>query len=400
MGESYDKKMDALKRVDIFMNSLTDLDELLIQIMNVSQEVTNAEAISLALYDEIAEDLFFEIALGEKGSKIKTSRVKVGEGIMGTAARTGESIIVADAYENTRFAKWADQKTGFKTRSILAVPMIRRGRLIGVIEALNRSDKKSFDEEDKNILELLAHQAGIAIENAHLYSENLRKERLASLGQGISGAAHCIKNVVNILSMGQSVIEQGIKMEDIGLVESSWKHLNIGIGRVTDLVMDMLSFSKDRMLELQPLDLNKFLDDVIIMVSKGLEEKEIVVKTDLHYNVIKINANSNSLNRCIMNLISNATDAIGNGGGIISVQSRISEQSSFAEIIIKDTGPGIPPESLTKIFEIFYSTKGSEGTGIGLSLTKKIVEEHNGSISVDSELGKGTSFTIQLPHII
>ncbi len=395
--KNHTKKLDALKRVDIFMSSTTDLEELLKQIMEASQDVTNAEASSLALYDEIAGDLYFEIALGEKGSEIKASRISLGDGIMGTAASSGKSIIVANAYEDTHFAKWADQKTGFKTRSILAVPMIRRGRLIGVIETLNRRDQKSFDEEDKSILELLAHQAGIAIENARLYTDNLRKERLASLGQGVSGAAHCIKNVINILSMGQAAVELGLEQNNIDLVEKSWGHLKLGVDRVTDLVMDMLAFSKDRTPELQPIGLNSLTSEIIMMVTNGLDEKGITLIAELHKGIIKINADSSGLNRCIMNLVSNASDAIGNNGGTITVQTRIIEHINMAEITIKDTGPGIPPESLSKIFEIFYSTKGAAGTGIGLALTKKIIEEQTGTISVDSEPGKGTAFTIQLP---
>ncbi|MCP4714904.1 MAG: GAF domain-containing protein, partial [Deltaproteobacteria bacterium] len=193
-------QLNTLQRVDGFMNSIADLDHLLEQIMRESRRATGAESCSLALYNPATHDFSFEIVLGDKSPETKQERVRYGEGIIGLVAQTGTPQNIPDVYADKSFTPRFDQKTGFKTRNLLAVPMSRRSKLIGVIEVLNKASAEGFSSDDQSLLELLAHQAAIAIENARLYSASLSKERLASLGEGISGAAHCIKNIANLIS--------------------------------------------------------------------------------------------------------------------------------------------------------------------------------------------------------
>lgn len=391
------RQVDVLHRVDSFMSTLTNLDQLLEQIMQESQYVTDAEASSLALYDEKTNEFIFQIVLGEKGSETKQVRIKYGEGIIGHVAKTGRSKNIKDAYTDSDFTPRVDLKTGFKTRSILAVPMIRREKLIGVIEVLNKKNAEPFTDEDQTILEILAHQAAIAIENVRLYRENIAKERLASMGQGISGAAHCIKNILNIITLGSDSLEYGLESGNVKMIQESWQPLLKGCERITELVMDMLSYSKERTPETVPVILNAMLKDIIEMIKPRCEESRVEIRESFDPLISAIMLDKNGIHRCVMNLISNAVDALGKQGGRVSVKSILDELSHEVEIQVADNGPGIPHESLDKIFEVFYSTKGSSGTGLGLAITKKIVHEHGGRISVSSSPGQGAIFCIRLP---
>lgn len=393
-----ERQMAVLYRVDSFMSTLSDLEQLLEQIMRESQHVTEAEASSLALYDEATDELYFDVALGEKGEETKKVRMKRGEGILGYVALTGEPLSVPDVRTDPRFANWVDRKTGFRTRCILAVPLKRRDRLIGVVEVLNKRTGRAFTDEDRAILEVLAHQAAIAIENARLYQENMEKERLASLGRGIAGAAHCIKNIVNLLSLGSGVVELGIAQGHMELVQRGWRSVQKGNERITDLVMDMLSYSKERAPEYAPTSVNMLLTTVVDLVKPKAAEKGITVIHDLDSDIGMILLDEQGIHRCVMNLVSNAFDALESvSDGRIEIYSRMDRVSDEVEIRVSDNGCGIPSDQLERIFKVFYSTKGSRGTGLGLGVTKKIVLEHGGNIAVESVEGQGTTFSIRLP---
>ncbi|MEI6126873.1 MAG: GAF domain-containing sensor histidine kinase [Pseudomonadota bacterium] len=391
------RQVDVLLRVDSFMSTLTDLSQLLDQIMQESQYITDSEASSLALFDEKTKEFVFEIVLGEKDFETKQLRINYDEGIIGYVARTGMAKNIKDAYADSNFTPRVDRKTGFKTRSILAVPMIRRQRLIGVIEVLNKKNDSAFTDEDQSILEILAHQAAIAIENVRLYKENLEKERLASVGQGISGAAHCIKNILNLITLGSGNLELGIETNSMEIIKSSWQPLQKGCTRITELVMDMLSYSKDRAPELTSVCLNDLLQEILDMVRPTCGERAVELFQNFDAGVGTMMLDKNGIHRCIMNLITNALDAMGKKGGSISVKSVLDKALNEVEVQVADTGPGIPPESIDKVFEVFYSTKGSSGTGLGLAITKKIITEHGGSIAATSASGKGALFFIRLP---
>lgn len=389
------RRIDVLQRVDGFMSTLSDLKQLLEQVLRESLYVTDAEACSLALYDEAADELFFEIVLGEKGPETKRTKIKRGEGIVWDVALKEKSRNIKDVYNEKEFDQRVDQETGFKTRTMLAVPMKRRDRLIGVIEVLNKKNGGLFSEEDQAILELLAHQAAIAVENARLYQMNMEKERLASLGQGISGAAHCIKNILNMVTMGASGVEAGIEKGNMDLLKHSWQSIQKGCDRISEMVLDMLDYSKERSPECVPVALNQLLAEITAMVKPKLEEHNVKLVQDFDPDIGILLLDEKGIHRCIINLISNALDALDESNGCVVVRSRLDRETKEVEVQISDNGRGIA--NMGKIFDVFYSTKGSKGTGLGLSVTKKIIDEHGGTLSAKSKEGEGTTFVIRLP---
>lgn len=165
------KELNILQEIGIQINSTFRLNDLLNLIMNLSKETLEAEASSLMLLDEKTQELTFEVALGEKGDIIKKFRIPLGEGIAGWVAKIGEPLIVNDVEKDSRFAKKYDSATSFKTKSIICVPLKTQEKIIGVIEVLNKIGSESFDENDLNLLQAIANQAAIAIENARLYQD-------------------------------------------------------------------------------------------------------------------------------------------------------------------------------------------------------------------------------------
>lgn len=177
-SESTIQNLKKVLAVNSQINSTLEIGSLLEIIMKTAAEVMQTEVASLLLMDFATQDLLFQVALGEKGGELKEKfRVKTGEGIAGSVAKTGQSLIVNDVSKDPRFAKRFDASTGFITKAILCVPMNARGKIIGVLQAINPLDSRTFTEDDQFLFETFADQAAIAVENARMHGEILKQER-------------------------------------------------------------------------------------------------------------------------------------------------------------------------------------------------------------------------------
>ena len=392
------RQIKTLYKVNEFIASISNLHRLLKLIMEESKKALCAEASSLMLYDPENKELFFEVALGKKGKGIKKIRLKLGEGIAGTAAKKTRIINVPDVTKSIYFYQGADSKSGFITRSVLAAPLLRKGKLIGVLEVLNKRNKKPFNREDVNLMQTIAAQAAIAIENAQLYAENLKTERLAAVGQTVAGLSHYIKNLLTGIEMGKEMVHIGLEDKDRETFVSGWETTEEYLNKVSNLVLDMLNYSKER----KPLYHLTKLNEIIKQIAASYrgrakkEEAKLIINFDPHLNEVSIE--SQGMERVLLNLIGNALDALGGKGGKVEITTHLEKKKNLFQIKVRDTGCGIPEEQIKKIFGFFYSTKGSKGTGIGLAVVEKIIKEHQGTIKVTSKVGKGTTFTITLPY--
>jgi signal transduction histidine kinase len=401
--KSHDKQIvDALYRVNRFLSEVTDLHRLLDLVMEESKQIVDAEASSLMIFDKDTNELYFEVALGQKAKKVKNIRLPLGEGIAGAAGRERKTIVVEDCSNDVRFFKEADVKSRFVTRNIIATPLIRQKRLIGVLEVLNKRPKsgKTFSKQDMRILQFFADQAAIAIENAQLIRANLEAERLAALGQAIAGISHYVKNILTSAMGSTSLIDMGMKSKDFNLIQNSWPILKRSNDTIWNLVQDMLSYSKERKPELQLGNLNQLLEDILQLCQQSAQDNRIELFSELDSHIPLLLFDENRLRDAILNLVNNAMDACkGKPNVQVKIISIFHPKEKKIEIRVKDNGTGIPLEIQKKIFEPFFSTKGNKGTGLGLAITRKAIEEHSGSISLQSEEGVGTTFIIQLPYL-
>ncbi len=245
-------------------------------------------------------------------------------------------------------------------------------------------------------MEILAEQAALCIENARLYEENLRAARMAAIGQTMAELSHYIKNVLAGFEASSYLLESGLEKRNRKLIEEGWSFLKKSQEKISTLVMNMLRYSKEREPSFELNDVNKVANDVASLIEPRLKEKSIKIEKHLDKNMEKILIDSDGIYNCILNLISNAMDAIGDEGGEITMNTLYDKKNRQVKIEIKDNGGGIPKDKISDVFNLFYSSK-KKGTGLGLAVTKKIVDEHKGKISVESQEGKGTAFTIIIP---
>lgn len=165
------RRLRSLLDISLKFASTLDLEELLSMIMDIAKDTLDAEASSIFQIDEEKREFIFVVATGEKGKEAKKIKVPWGKGIVGWVAEHGKPLIIPDVSKDRRFFKGVDKQTGFKTRSILAVPLIRKGKVIGVAEVINKKGGMEFTDEDMVLFEAIAEQAAVAMENAKLYSQ-------------------------------------------------------------------------------------------------------------------------------------------------------------------------------------------------------------------------------------
>ena len=390
--------VDALYRVANFIGYVGDLSRLLELIMEESKQVMNAEASSLMLYDSNANELYFEVALGEKGDAVKQIRLKMGEGIAGSSAQDHRTIVVNDARNDPRHFKQADSVTSYTTRNLLATPMLRGDRLIGVLEVLNKHNDEPFTDEDIRVLEFFAGQAAIAIENTRLIQENMRSERLAAMGQAIASLSHYIKNVISGIEGSLSLMDLAFEQDDKATLNEIWPIFKRSTKRISRLVREMLSFSRPRVPSFSPVHINSICEDIRDSNIQIAQERNLNINLDLDANVPITLVDPEVIHDAILNMLSNSLDALGETGTQVTLITRYHEKEREIEIRIKDDGPGIPSSVQGKIFEPFFSTKGSKGTGLGLAIVKKGINEHGGNITLLSSPGEGATFIIILPY--
>ena len=251
-----------------------------------------------------------------------------------------------------------------------------------------------FTDEDIKLLDTVAHQSSIAIKNAKLYTEKLSSDRLASIGMMSATFAHEIRNPLTSIKTFAQLIPE--KYTDTEFRETFSKIVIDEIGRIDGLIEELLSFSsKEALPREQDLDIIALMDDSLENLKGRLELEKRNINVEKIYKKDKINISGDlkKLKQAFVNIVNNGCQAM-DENGILKVN--ILSNDKFVDVIIADSGKGISPQELTKIFDPFYTTRPM-GVGLGLAISKKIIEDHNGKIEVESKLSEGTTFTISLP---
>lgn len=390
----------ALYRVHHLVAVITDLDTLLCRIMEESKRVAQAEACSLMLFDEARNELFFKVALGEAGDHdaLKKTRLKLGEGIAGSAAETRTTIVVEDAPKDARFLASVDQATHFKTRNLLAVPLLDHDRLLGVVEVLNKLGGGSFTPADQYVMEMFSSLASSVVANAYLIERNLMSERLAAIGQAVAGLSHHTKNILTSMNASTDLIDHGLTTGSDDLLHRGWPILKRSVRRISNLVEDMLSFSKARVPVREMCDVHQLFDDVRQSFSDLMTKRQIQLDVDIRPGTAAACVDARGVHRCLLNLLVNAADAVTDGCGMIQMRAATTESGALL-MEVEDNGPGIDDSIAATVFDPFFSTKGSGGTGLGLAVTQKIVHEHAGTITLGRGALGGAVFCILLPPV-
>ena len=286
----------------------------------------------------------------------------------------------------------------FGIRSAICVPIKGRSRILGVIHVDCSISEHTYSTEQLRLLTAIGYQTGLAIENVRLYEAAVQSERLTAVGETVSYLSHHTKNILQALSAGIDLVEMGLKQGSLPKAKEAWPIVQRNLQRINDLILNMLAFSKDRQPLLESINVNYVIRECLDLVGPRADERGVAILSDLD-DLPPIPGDSGGLHQVFMNLLTNGLDAVADDTGTVTVTSQYDSMNRNVVVMVGDNGPGIPAGQSERIFTPFWSTKGQKGTGLGLAVTRKIVQEHRGRIEVKSKVGEGATFVVTLPAI-
>ena len=355
--ESYQRLL-SLSQV---LTSTLDLLELLDLIVNAARDLTRTEATSILLLDAKTGDLYFEAVTGSKSDEIKRVIVPPNS-LAGWVVREGRVEIINDVSKDDRFYAQSDVRTGFQTRALIGVPMKVKERVIGVLEAINPADGRSFSDDDVELLTTLSAQAAIAIENARLFHQS----------DLVSEMVHELRTpLTSIVAYSELLLRQEVPPEMAReFVETIFQEAQ-HLASMTNAFLELSRLQSGRTrFQMAPFAIAESFDDVI-----------------------------NLIRQVLVNLVSNAVK-YNRPDGEVWLELEPLPDGELVRVQVRDTGRGIPEKDLPHIFEKFYRVADSEGyaqgTGLGLNIVKQLVEAHNGQLLVSSQVNVGTTFSFTL----
>ncbi|MHC4295239.1 MAG: sensor histidine kinase [Planctomycetota bacterium] len=396
---SDNRRVDELQAVLAISQALTgkvELDRVLGVAVGVVADILGAEGSSVLLIDPETGGMSFHVAAGPGAKLARTVPLPPGAGICGYVVRSGEPLILNDAQNDPRLYKQVDNKTGITTRNLLCVPLHSKERMWGVLEVINKHRDNDFDERDLRIADAIGTQIALALENAHLHGEIVRKERMAAIGQTVSGLAHCVKNILNGIRSGSVVIDRHLKEDNFDKVREGWDVVRKNNNMLGNLVLDMLSMAKETKFNPFPTDVNDLANQICKLVTDRAAGRGVEVIFTPAENLPEVMTDPTQFYRALLNLVSNAVEACDKGNHI-RVRIYRAADKPRATISVTDDGMGISPENQRKLFTEFFTTKGNQGTGLGLPVTKKLINGMGGTIKFHSVVERGTKFVIALP---
>jgi signal transduction histidine kinase len=399
LRESMDELLD-LHELSESISTSFKVEDILGALMDLSRRFVRYESCGVFVLDEEEEHLAAVARRGEVGRLEEWLQAQWEDGIVDWVLRERRTVAIED------MDTAEPQGEG---RSFVIIPLLARGDQIGVyvLHCPRAKDEYTFGELE--ILEVLASQAAVAIENSRLYTDlETAHERLkesqrqvlisakqAAVGELAGGVAHEVNNPLQIilsrvqLMTMQHRADQKV-VDGLGLIENN-------VRRISRIIRALMGFARHRGAEEQRVrfDVEPAIQQACALVKHQLDTHLIEVSVNCADDLPGLLGNVGELEQVFINLILNAQNAMPRGGRL-RVSAR--REGETVELRFADTGPGIPPEHLDRIFEPFFTTRHEEGgTGLGLAVSYRIIEVHQGTLTVESTLGEGATFVIRLP---
>jgi signal transduction histidine kinase/pSer/pThr/pTyr-binding forkhead associated (FHA) protein len=376
------------------ISSIFDQQQLLEEVMDMIFDNLPADRGFIMIKQEEQEEL--EPAVVRYRSQDHSGEITISHTIVNHVMNHQEGVICSNAMRDPRFTK-GKSVHDYAIHSALCVPITVRDRNIGVIYIDTTVATHTYAAEQLRLLTAIGFQTGLALEHARLYQAGVQAERLAAAGETVAYLSHGIKNILQSLQSAVDMVQMGLNRNKLDVAKKGWTILSRNMTRIQNLVLNMLAFSKIRKPKLVLIQLNHVVNDAIEMLLGQSEEKHVALVQDLDESLPSIPVDPDGLQQVILNLVLNALDAVKPDVGIITVKTLFNSEAHEAVLMVGDNGAGIEKTRLSAIFRAFDSSKGQGGTGLGLAVVKKIIEEHEGKVDVNSSPGEGTTFTIRIP---
>ncbi|HVT30634.1 MAG TPA: ATP-binding protein [Lacipirellulaceae bacterium] len=421
--------LQIMYRTALAVSHTLDIDQLLARIMEMIFEWVDADRGCIMLKDLDTGQLIPKVRRHRRGLQVD-ERITISQTILDYVVDRNEGVLTSNARDDDR---WDAAKSILRmgVREAICVPMQGRYDVVGAIyidtsltpqRIIQQGAANKFTQEHLKLMIAIAHQAALAVEDTSYYKAMVQAERLAAIGQTIASLSHHIKNILQGVRGGSYLIEMGMKdhaksISDgkidvesaeraVGIMRKGWGIVEKNQERISTLVLDMLTFSKEREPVPEAANLNELVSDVTELMKSRAEEANVELIWLPAPTMPTLMFDPECMHRAVLNVVTNAIDACherdpspDSGRGRVEISTQYSNAERMARVAVVDNGSGIEPDDLEKIFAVFVSRKGGRGTGLGLPVSQKILEEHGGRIRVESKVGEGSRFTLEFPAI-
>jgi len=402
-----EREFEAAVRITSALFEHLALDELVVKALQIAIELSNAECGSILLADPISEQLIFHHSIGTSSVPSGTA-IPWDKGLAGTVFQSGDPIVIADAQKDSRHLESVDKLTGYRTRDLITLPLKRwEGDPIGVLQVMNKREG-ILNGEDLAILTIISAITASSIERARLYQE----ARLAEVVRLLGDIGHDIKNLLMPVVCGAELIQGDLHdlvsdalkrgdqraKERFDRCEEVVRMVNNSSRRIQDRVKEIADCVKGLTAppEFAPCRLERIVKEVVETLNWWADQQRVTIQTSALDQLPEIVADERRLFNAFYNLINNAIPEVPRGG-LIKIAAKEEPVGVSIHITVADTGKGMPPEIRDTLFTSAAKSKKRGGTGLGTKIVKDVVDAHNGKISVESQLGVGTTFHIYLP---
>lgn len=384
-----------------------ELNSLLKNVLSLTLNAVRADRGCILLRESAGGELV-PIVFRKRGAAGDTQEhMPISRTITGYVLKHGKAVRTSDAAQDTRFGGGNSIVSSGICEAICA-PMRGQEELIGVLyldittgsdaEAIPATAGRFTDEHLKSVL-AVARQSALAVESRRFHDAFLKAERFAAMGQTVAVLSHHIKNILQGVKGGGYLIQTGLDKSNADMIRQGWGIVERNQTRIYDLVMDMLSFSKDRVPRLEAGDLNRICEEVAELARTSADENGVLFEFRPGDDIPLAEFDREGIHRAILNIVANAIDAVAESEeGKVVLQTAYDDRTDVMLVAVTDNGPGIPLDQRQIVFNVFESSKGSRGTGIGLPVSRKIIREHGGRVSIEGEPGEGTRFVLSWPR--
>ena len=375
--------LSAIYKFQNMIASVLDEKELYPRILNALMDVIATDKAYLLLYD--LESGTFQPVGGrdESGMIEEVNPNDISQAVINFVRENKESVLsIDDSPEKRQFQEMVGMP--YVVTSIMCVPMLGKRQLNGMVYLSVTSPTQKYTEDDLRLLTVIGHIAGMAIENSRLVEFNLKNERLVATGATAAGLSHYIKNILAGLDGSLNLLQMGVEEKDFEIAAEAARILSKNHRRLSNLVLDLLNLASEQEPELAIHDLNAIIGDVVELVEPQLQQEGISIAMDTAVKnaPFYVELDAKGIHRVLLNLISNSEqailakrDSIGDedNSGHILVMSKFNDKGDFAIVTVSDDGIGLDKKELDSMFDLFVTSKGSIGTGLGLAVSKRIV---------------------------
>jgi len=382
------------------LGTIDTIESFLERVADVIMQHLLVDRLVVLMRQPDSKELVPQVYRVRPGKRAGRPKIVTSRAIVHHVLDTREGVLCANAMTDERFRdqEGGDDVPGLGLRSVICVPIIAHEEVVGVWHLDCSMTHHTYTQEQLRLAVAIGRLSGMAIENVRLVQSRMRTERLAAVGETVAFLSHHIRNILQGLQSGAEVIELGLKRQALNTVASGWEIVRRNLDRTIYLATNMLTFSRARQPKIETVQLNRVVEDVLQLVQRKADDKGVMILPEME-ELPAIPLDIEGIHQVIHNIVLNALDAVPERTGRINIHTHYDPPSGRVIATISDNGPGIPAQELDGVFEAFHSSKGHGGTGLGLAAAKKVVDELNGVIQVESRTGEGTTFYVRLPAI-